>query len=57
MARVIMKFFIASMFMWIAPLAILYGYNHNLLPGKTYQAFPWMIFFFSIYFIMFEKNC
>ncbi|MBA0858494.1 hypothetical protein Goshw_026966 [Gossypium schwendimanii] len=32
-AAVIKKFFIASMFMWIAPLAILYGFNHNLLPG------------------------
>ncbi|XVE81946.1 hypothetical protein DITRI_Ditri15bG0107200 [Diplodiscus trichospermus] len=34
-AGVIKKFFIASMFMWIAPLAILYGFNHNLLPGST----------------------
>lgn len=29
------KFFIASMFMWMAPLAILYAFNHNLLPGST----------------------
>ncbi|KAJ4702682.1 Vacuolar ATPase assembly integral membrane protein VMA21-like [Melia azedarach] len=35
MAAVVKKFFIASMFMWIAPLAILYGFNHNLLPGST----------------------
>lgn len=34
MAGVIRKFFIASMFMWVAPVAILYGFNHNLLPGK-----------------------
>ncbi|GMI95893.1 hypothetical protein like AT1G05780 [Hibiscus trionum] len=34
-AAVIKKFFIASMFMWIAPLAILYGFNHNLLPGSS----------------------
>ncbi|XP_039017772.1 uncharacterized protein LOC120148833 [Hibiscus syriacus] len=27
------KFFIASMLMWIAPLAILCAFNHNLLPG------------------------
>ncbi|KAG2689340.1 hypothetical protein I3760_09G134800 [Carya illinoinensis] len=35
MAGVIRKFFIASMFMWAAPVAILYGFNHNLLPGST----------------------
>ncbi|KAG7645225.1 putative vacuolar ATPase assembly integral membrane protein Vma21 [Arabidopsis thaliana] len=23
------------MFMWILPVAILYGFNHNLLPGST----------------------
>ncbi|XP_022760378.1 uncharacterized protein LOC111306764 [Durio zibethinus] len=34
-AGVIKKFFIASMFMWIAPLAILYGFNHNFLRGST----------------------
>ncbi|KAJ1379106.1 Vacuolar ATPase assembly integral membrane protein Vma21 [Sesbania bispinosa] len=31
--RVIQKFFIASMFMWAVPMAILYAFNHNLLPG------------------------
>ncbi|XP_059657001.1 uncharacterized protein LOC132303664 [Cornus florida] len=35
MAGVIEKFFIASMFMWIVPVAILYGFNHNLFPGVT----------------------
>ncbi|KAH7569693.1 hypothetical protein ACOSP7_013329 [Xanthoceras sorbifolium] len=35
MAEVVKKFFIASMFMWVAPLAILYGFNNNLLPGST----------------------
>ncbi|XP_034682215.1 uncharacterized protein LOC117911895 [Vitis riparia] len=35
MAGVIKKFFIASMLMWIAPIAILYGFNHNLFPGST----------------------
>lgn len=35
MAGVITKFVTASLFMWIAPVAILYGYNHNLIPGKT----------------------
>ncbi|XWS13934.1 hypothetical protein CRYUN_Cryun36dG0081300 [Craigia yunnanensis] len=36
---VIKKFFIASMFMWIAPLAILYGFNPNLLPVNIVIAF------------------
>ncbi|KAK3221116.1 hypothetical protein Dsin_015086 [Dipteronia sinensis] len=35
MAAVITKFFIASMIMWIAPLAILFGFNNKLLPGST----------------------
>ncbi|RYR56814.1 hypothetical protein HN51_009075 [Arachis hypogaea] len=30
---VIQKFFIASMFMWAVPVAILYGFNNNLFPG------------------------
>ncbi|KAG5522615.1 hypothetical protein RHGRI_034686 [Rhododendron griersonianum] len=36
MSSVIKKFFIASMFMWAAPVAILYGFNHNILPGSTH---------------------
>ncbi|KAK4761278.1 hypothetical protein SAY87_006171 [Trapa incisa] len=35
MSGVVSKFFIASLFMWIAPIAILYGFNHNLFPGLT----------------------
>lgn len=35
MASVIMKFFIASLFMWITPITLLYGFNHNLIPGST----------------------
>lgn len=35
MAGVMHKFLIASMFMWILPVAILYGFNHNLLPGMN----------------------
>ncbi|CAI8594147.1 unnamed protein product [Vicia faba] len=31
--RVVQKFFIASLFMWSIPIAILYAFNHNLLPG------------------------
>ncbi|CAL5186129.1 unnamed protein product [Lathyrus oleraceus] len=30
---VVQKFFIASLFMWSVPLAILYAFNHNLFPG------------------------
>ncbi|CAL5202139.1 unnamed protein product [Lathyrus oleraceus] len=30
---VVQKFFIASLFMWSVPLAILYAFNHNLLSG------------------------
>ncbi|XP_057447479.1 uncharacterized protein LOC130739243 [Lotus japonicus] len=33
--RVIQKFFIASMFMWAVPIAILHAFNHNLLPGTS----------------------
>lgn len=35
MAGVMEKFFIASMLMWIVPVAILYGFNHNLFPGSA----------------------
>ncbi|KAK1578585.1 hypothetical protein Q3G72_031462 [Acer saccharum] len=35
MAAVITKFFIASIVMWIVPIAILLGFNHKLLPGST----------------------
>ncbi|KAK9270382.1 hypothetical protein L1049_025961 [Liquidambar formosana] len=38
MAGVIQKFFIASMFMWITPIAILYGFNHNLFPGSSHMS-------------------
>ncbi|KAK3002686.1 hypothetical protein RJ639_019975 [Escallonia herrerae] len=36
MAGVIKMFFAASMFMWIAPISILYGFNHNLFPGSMH---------------------
>ncbi|KAL2538870.1 Vacuolar ATPase assembly integral membrane protein VMA21-like domain [Forsythia ovata] len=35
MLGVVNKFFIASMLMWTVPLAILYAFNHNLIPGST----------------------
>ncbi|WZY90151.1 hypothetical protein YC2023_046886 [Brassica napus] len=34
MGGVMQKFLVASMFMWILPVAILYGFNNDLLPGK-----------------------
>ncbi|KDP23904.1 hypothetical protein JCGZ_27104 [Jatropha curcas] len=36
MAGVIQKFFITSMFMWMAPVLILYAFNNDLLPGVTH---------------------
>ncbi|KAK4356513.1 hypothetical protein RND71_025484 [Anisodus tanguticus] len=38
MAGVVNKFFITSMIMWAAPIAILYAFNHNLIPG-TYDGY------------------
>ncbi|CAI0401428.1 unnamed protein product [Linum tenue] len=35
MAGVVQKFFITSMLLWMAPIAILYAFNNNLLPGIT----------------------
>ncbi|XP_008225898.1 PREDICTED: uncharacterized protein LOC103325501 [Prunus mume] len=35
MAGVIQKFVAASLFMWITPVAILYAFNNNLLPGAS----------------------
>ncbi|CAF1699715.1 hypothetical protein HID58_051770 [Brassica napus] len=35
MAGVMQKFLVASMFMWMLPIAILYGFNNDLLPGST----------------------
>ncbi|KAF5181429.1 Vacuolar atpase assembly integral membrane protein vma21-like domain-containing protein [Thalictrum thalictroides] len=36
MAEVIRKFFVASMFMWILPTALLFGFNHNIFPGSIH---------------------
>ncbi|MQM01977.1 hypothetical protein Taro_034736, partial [Colocasia esculenta] len=35
MAGVIQKFVFASALMWSAPIAILYGFNHKILPGSS----------------------
>ncbi|XP_021748470.1 uncharacterized protein LOC110714275 [Chenopodium quinoa] len=32
-AQVVNKFFIASVLMWVLPIAIIYGFQHNLFPG------------------------
>ncbi|KMS99985.1 hypothetical protein BVRB_1g018240 [Beta vulgaris subsp. vulgaris] len=31
--EVVKKFFIASVFMWVFPIAIIYGFQHNVFPG------------------------
>ncbi|XP_030538902.1 uncharacterized protein LOC115747018 [Rhodamnia argentea] len=35
MAGVVEKFLLASMLMWIIPVAVLYGFNHNVFPGSS----------------------
>ncbi|KAJ0975922.1 hypothetical protein J5N97_017887 [Dioscorea zingiberensis] len=35
MAGVIQKFFLTSMIMWMAPIAIIYGFNHQIFPGSS----------------------
>nr|XP_043634397.1 uncharacterized protein LOC122605510 [Erigeron canadensis]XP_043634398.1 uncharacterized protein LOC122605510 [Erigeron canadensis] len=35
MAKVIQKFLVTSMLMWMVPIGILYAFNNNLLPGFT----------------------
>ncbi|KAI3776526.1 hypothetical protein L1987_46312 [Smallanthus sonchifolius] len=35
MAKVIEKFFVASMLMWAVPVAILFAFNRNLFPGSA----------------------
>ncbi|CAA7405529.1 unnamed protein product [Spirodela intermedia] len=35
MSGVIWKFFFASAAMWMAPVAILYAFNHKILPGSS----------------------
>ncbi|XP_057770532.1 uncharacterized protein LOC130990333 [Salvia miltiorrhiza] len=33
--EVMSKFLIASILMWTVPIAVLYGFNHNLFPGSA----------------------
>ncbi|KAL2892517.1 Vacuolar ATPase assembly integral membrane protein vma21 [Bienertia sinuspersici] len=32
-AEVVKKFFITSVFMWVLPIAVIYGFQNNLFPG------------------------
>lgn len=32
-AEVVKKFFVASVFMWVLPIAIIYGFQNNVFPG------------------------
>ncbi|KAL6573030.1 hypothetical protein OROHE_002506 [Orobanche hederae] len=34
--EVVSKFVIASILMWTLPIAVLYGFNHNLFPGSAH---------------------
>ncbi|KAK9078127.1 hypothetical protein SSX86_002184 [Deinandra increscens subsp. villosa] len=42
MAKVIEKFFIASMLMWAVPVVILFAFNNNLLPGSADMSPYWL---------------
>ncbi|KAF5733580.1 hypothetical protein HS088_TW16G00020 [Tripterygium wilfordii] len=55
MAAVIRKFFIASMFMWVAPVAILYAFNHDLLPGAD-QLSPYSLTVLSGFLAVISVN-
>ncbi|CAI0401318.1 unnamed protein product [Linum tenue] len=35
MAGAANKFFVTSMFIWMAPIAVLFAFNHDLLPGLS----------------------
>ncbi|CAL1390055.1 unnamed protein product [Linum trigynum] len=35
MAGAINKFFVTSMFMWMAPIGVLFAFNHDWLPGLS----------------------
>ncbi|PKU81803.1 hypothetical protein MA16_Dca003819 [Dendrobium catenatum] len=51
MAGVIHKFLFASIAMWIAPIVILYGFNHHIFPGW----FPWLSKLDNIMFALFPS--
>jgi hypothetical protein len=57
--RVVQKFFIASLFMWAVPIAILYAFNHNLLPGKIlkYLCFLWVCVFSKVGVDLYSYLC
>ncbi|KAL3503849.1 hypothetical protein ACH5RR_033690 [Cinchona calisaya] len=55
MVGVIQKFVIASALMWAAPVAILYGFNHNSFPGST-QLSPYSITLLSGFLAVISVN-
>ncbi|KAL3513517.1 hypothetical protein ACH5RR_026234 [Cinchona calisaya] len=55
MVGVIQKFVVASMLMWAAPIAILYAFNHNFIPGST-QLSPYSITLMSGFLAVISVN-
>ncbi|XP_065863072.1 uncharacterized protein [Euphorbia lathyris] len=55
MASVITKFFITSMFMWMAPIAILYAFHNDLFPGITHLS-PQSLTLFSGFLAVISVN-
>ncbi|KAF5742378.1 hypothetical protein HS088_TW09G00423 [Tripterygium wilfordii] len=55
MAAVIKKFFVASMLMWVAPVAILYAFNHDLFPGAD-QLSPYSLTLLSGFLAVISVN-
>jgi hypothetical protein len=40
-SNVLSKFFFTSFLMWVSPLAILYGFNHQIFPGTSSLSSSW----------------
>ncbi|XP_076949236.1 uncharacterized protein LOC143621808 [Bidens hawaiensis] len=55
MAKVIEKFFIASMLMWTLPVAILIAFNNNLFPGSANMN-PYSLTLFSGFLAVISVN-
>lgn len=41
LSNVLSKFFFTSFLMWLSPLAILYGFNHQIFPGTSSLSSSW----------------
>jgi hypothetical protein len=50
MSGVITKFAITSIVMWMAPVAIMYGFYHELFPGSA--SVPVLVY--SIYYVQMQ---